>query len=274
MNEHPFYKMSGAGNDFVVLDNRLGVLDGDLNAFSAKVADRRRGIGSDGVLLLEKSAVSDFRMRYFNSDGSEAEMCGNGGRCIARFANLVGAASVDMQFENLAGTFSASVRGDGRVDLRMTRPHSLNLGLDLPVDGTVWRGHFINTGVPHLVVPVPEVLAVDLPDLGPKLRWHDAFAPRGTNVNFVEALADGSLKVRTYERGVEGETLACGTGAVACAVVMARLGRAASPVRVVPSGGDILCVAFRPTEEGASDVTLTGPAEVTFTGTLDLDRYL
>jgi diaminopimelate epimerase len=273
MKEQAFYKMSGAGNDFVVLDNREGRVSGDLNAFSAHVADRKRGVGADGVLLLEKSPRKHFRMRYFNADGSEADMCGNGGRCIARFANLMGAAPLKMEFENLAGDFEASVLEDGQVVLRMTKPHSLKLDLDLPVDGTVHRGHFINTGVPHLVVPVPDAAAVDVAGLGPKLRYHEAFAPKGTNVNFVQVLGPDTILVRTYERGVEGETLACGTGSVASAIVMARLGKVRAPVAVTTSGGDILSIGFSLAGDEATDVTLKGQAEITFQGTLDLDRY-
>jgi diaminopimelate epimerase len=274
MKEQAFYKMSGAGNDFVVLDNRQGAVSGDLNAFSAHVADRKRGVGADGVLLLEKSPRKHFRMRYFNADGSEADMCGNGGRCIARFASLMGAAPTKMQFENLAGDFEAAVLADGQVELRMTKPHSLKLEMDLPVDGKVLRGHFLNTGVPHLVVPVPAAADVDVADLGRKLRTHAAFAPKGTNVNFVQVLGPDSILVRTYERGVEGETLACGTGSVASAIVMARLGKVHGPVAVTTSGGDILTIGFSLAGDAADDVTLKGQAEVTFQGTLDLDRYL
>jgi len=273
MKELPFYKMSGAGNDFVVLDNRESQVRGDLNAFSARVADRKRGVGADGVLLLEKSARTHFRMRYFNADGSEADMCGNGGRCIARFANLMGAAPVRMQFENLAGDFEAVVQGDGQVELRMTQPHSMKLNIDLPVDGEVVRGHFLNTGVPHLVVPVSDASKIDLAGLGRKLRRHSAFAPKGANVNFAQVLGPQALLVRTYERGVEAETLACGTGAVASAILLARLGRVQGPVTITTSGGDQLAVAFALKGDEASEVTLKGQAEVTFQGILDLDRY-
>ena len=215
MQTIPFFKMSGAGNDFVVLDNRLGQVKGDLNAFSAAVADRKRGIGGDGVLLVEPSPRKHFRMRYFNADGSEADMCGNGGRCIARFANVIGAAPLDMEFENLAGDFKAQVLPDGQVDLQMTLPHSMKLDWDVEVDGKKIRGHFLNTGVPHFVVPVDDVEAVEVFNLGKALRHHAAFAPKGTNVNFVQVTGPSSVSVRTYERGVEDETLACGTGSVA-----------------------------------------------------------
>lgn len=274
MKTLPFFKMSGAGNDFVVLDNRQAAVAGDLNAFAAKVADRKRGIGGDGVLLVEPSDRKDFRMRYFNADGSEADMCGNGGRCIARFANLVGAAPTKMQFENLAGDFTATVLPDGQVDLQMTLPHSLKLDLQLPVDGKVLTGHFLNTGVPHVVVPVDDIASVDVFNTGKALRHHAAFAPKGTNANFVQVTGPHSIKVRTYERGVEDETLACGTGSVAAAILMARKGAVSSPVEVTTHGGDVLSISFKLDGDSASDVFLKGQAEVTFQGTLDLDRYI
>jgi diaminopimelate epimerase len=273
MSNLPFYKMSGAGNDFVVVDNRQAQVSGDLNAFAANVADRKRGIGADGVLLVEPSPRKHFRMRYFNADGSEADMCGNGGRCIARFANLMGAAPTAMEFENLAGDFSAQVLSDGQVDLQMTLPHSMRLNLELPVDGGLVKGHSLNTGVPHLVVPVADAQGVDVFGLGRKLRHHEAFAPKGTNVNFVQVTGPHSIKVRTYERGVEDETLACGTGSVASAILLARLGQVSSPVAVTTSGGDILTISFKLDGDQASGVFLKGQAEVTFTGTLDLQRY-
>jgi diaminopimelate epimerase len=269
----PFFKMSGAGNDFVVLDNRQAQVTGDLHRFSAAVADRKRGIGGDGVLLVEASQRKDFRMRYFNADGSEADMCGNGGRCIARFANLVGAAGTKMQFENLAGDFQATVLPDGQVDLQMTAPHSMKLDLDLPVDGKVWKGHFLNTGVPHVVVPVDDIEKVDVVGLGKKLRFHEAFAPKGSNANFVQVTGPNSVSMRTYERGVEDETLACGTGAVAVAILMARLGKVSSPVAVRTHGGDTLVISFKLTGDSAEEVFLKGQAEVTFQGQLDLGRY-
>jgi diaminopimelate epimerase len=274
MDKVPFFKMSGAGNDFVVLDNRKAPIKGDLNHFAAAVADRKRGVGADGVLLVELSPRKDFRMRYFNADGSEADMCGNGGRCIARFASLVGAAGTTMQFENLAGDFQATVLDDGQVDLQMTLPHSMKLDMALPVDGKSLAGHFLNTGVPHVVVPVADIETVDVFELGRKLRYHEAFAPKGTNANFVQVTGPNSISVRTYERGVEDETLACGTGSVAAAILMARKGLVSSPVAVKTRGGDTLEISFKLDGDNASDVYLKGQAEVTFEGQLDLQRYL
>lgn len=269
----PFFKMSGAGNDFVVLDNRQGQVPGDLHAFSAAVSDRRRGIGADGVLLVEPSIKKHFRMRYFNPDGSEADMCGNGARCIARFANAIGAAPKAMDFENLAGDFTAEILIDGRVVVQMTEPQAMRLNWKVAVDGKDMEGHFLNTGVPHFAVIVDDVAKVDVFGLGRKLRRHEAFAPKGTNVNFVQVTGPSSIAVRTYERGVEDETLACGTGCVAAAVLMARLGKVASPVSVATHGGDTLEISFRLDGDRAVEVFMKGKAEVTFEGSLDLDRY-
>ncbi len=268
-----FFKMSGAGNDFVVLDNRQGQVPGDLNAFAAKVADRHFGVGADGVLLVEPSSRKDFRMRYFNADGSEADMCGNGGRCIARFAQIIGAAKDVMEFENLAGDFKAAVLADGQVDLQMTAPKDLRMDMSVEVDGQKVLGHFINTGVPHFIVPVADVGSAPVFELGRKLRHHSAFGPKGTNVNFVDLRGPQAIAVRTYERGVEDETLACGTGSVASAVVMVRAGKVAGPVAVRTHGGATLQVSFKLDGDLVSDVFLKGVADVTFSGTLDLDHY-
>jgi diaminopimelate epimerase len=178
-----------------------------------------------------------------------------------------------MQFENLAGDFQATVLPDGQVDLQMTLPHSMKLDMDLPVDGKVWKGHFLNTGVPHVVVPVEDIAKVDVFGLGKKLRFHEAFAPKGTNANFVQVTGPNSISVRTYERGVEDETLACGTGSVAAAILMARLSKVSSPVAVRTHGGDTLVISFKLKGDSAEEVFLKGQAEVTFQGQLDLGRY-
>ncbi|MES2202211.1 MAG: diaminopimelate epimerase [candidate division FCPU426 bacterium] len=269
-----FVKMSGAGNDFVVLDNRAQQVPEPLAAFAAKVADRKRGVGADGVLLVEPSSRKAFRMRYFNADGSEADMCGNGGRCIARYATLIGAAPQAMEFENLAGDFSATVLADGSVSLRMTDPHSLVLDRKVELDGKLLKAHSLNTGVPHLVVPVADVDQAAVFEDGRKLRYHADFQPKGTNVNFVQVVDRHTVKVRTYERGVEDETLACGTGSVACAVAMAAAGEVESPVSVITRGGDALEISFDLIDHEATGVFLKGGAEVSFEGELDLAQLM
>ena len=261
-----FWKMNGAGNDFVVLDNR----DGRLSLTGAQIAalcDRHRGVGADGLLAVEPAqSGADFRMRYYNADGGEAEMCGNGARCFARFANFLSNWSLDsVSFETPAGIISATFHGD-QVRLRMSEPHDWRPAQSLPVADTSLSVHFVNTGVPHAVVLTDDLANVPIRSWGAALRYHDAFAPKGTNANFASVLAPGSIAIRTYERGVEDETLACGTGMVASALIHATLSGAPSPVKVLVKGGDTLEVGFTRDGDSFRDVTLTGPAVIVFEG--------
>jgi diaminopimelate epimerase len=261
-----FWKMNGAGNDFVVLDNREGQ-----HALSreqiAALCDRHRGVGADGLLAVEVAqGGADFRMRYYNADGGEAEMCGNGARCFARFANMLsGWKLASVTFETPAGVIGATFHGD-HVRLRMSEPHDWRSGLCLAVEGVELAVESVNTGVPHAVVFVEDLEAVPVREWGAGLRHHEAFAPKGTNANFAKVLAPGSLAIRTYERGVEDETLACGTGMVACALVHAVQSGCESPVQVRVKGGDTLAVGFVRDGGGFRDVTLTGPADLVFSG--------
>jgi diaminopimelate epimerase len=260
-----FTKMNGAGNDFVMLDNRDGSLALD-KAQIARLCDRHRGIGADGLLAIEPAQNgADFRMRYYNADGGEAEMCGNGARCFARFAQKVTGRTGSIAFETMAGVITAKFLGD-LVQIQMSEPHSLRLDDALDAAGEKLTVHSVNTGVPHAVVFVPDLAAAEVQKLGAALRYHPHFAPKGTNANFVQKLGPQSIAIRTYERGVEGETLACGTGMVACALVFHELTGAASPVQVQVRGGDTLEIGF--VQDGATyrDVTLTGPADFTFEG--------
>jgi diaminopimelate epimerase len=264
-----FTKMDGAGNDFILIDNRAG--DVDLNRSQiARLCDRHRGIGADGILLLENpSDHADFRMRYFNADGGEAEMCGNGARCFARFANKVARAEGRISFETPAGVISAELAGDV-VTLRMTEPSDLRLNVLLQIGAEKKIVHFINSGVPHVVVPVSQVGDVDVSREGSAIRHHEAFSPKGANVNFIEKRGADKIAIRTYERGVEDETLACGTGIVASALVFAVTENAKSPITVIARGGDELRVGFKKTDTQFKDVTLTGPAEFVFEGTIEI----
>jgi diaminopimelate epimerase len=268
-----FLKMSGAGNDFVVIDNREGLVPEPATQFAARVCARQAAVSADGLLLLERSPRQDFRMRYFNTDGSEAEMCGNGGRCIARFAALVGAAGPEMQFENLAGDFHAALSADGRVRLDMTEPHSERLRLKVATSLGQLEVHSLNTGVPHIVLPWDALAAAPVRELGRELRYHAAFAPKGTNVNFVRVTGPRALEVRTYERGVEDETLACGTGCVASAILMSRLGHVSAPVAVTVKSGSLLGVSFTLAGEQAQRVVLEGEAVVLFEADLRLEAF-
>ncbi len=265
-----FAKMNGAGNDFVVIDNRDGERSLDRGAI-ARLCDRHRGVGADGLLAVEQAVKgADFRMRYYNADGGEAEMCGNGARCFARFADRLLASGRDtVSFETVAGVISAQLFGE-RVRLQMSPPHALALPAALEVEGEKLTVHSVNTGVPHAVVFCDEVKQLNVQKLGAALRWHEHFAPKGTNVNFVQRQRDGTLALRTYERGVEDETLACGTGVVAAALLAHRLHALPSPISVRARGGDLLEVGFVVAGEVFAEVTLTGPAEFVFEGEIAL----
>lgn len=265
-----FTKMDGAGNDFILVDNRAGGVHLDRSQI-AHLCDRHRGIGADGILLLENpSKHGDFRMRYFNADGGEAEMCGNGARCFARFANKVAGVEGKISFETPAGVISAELAAN-LVTLQMTEPTDLRLSVPLQVGAEKKIVHFINSGVPHVVVPVAQVGDVDVSREGSAIRHHEAFSPQGANVNFVEKRGANKIAVRTYERGVEDETLACGTGVVASALVFAVTENAKAPIGVITRGGNELQVGFKKTGTQFENVTLTGPAEFVFEGTIELD---
>ena len=212
----PFVKMVGAGNDFIIIEARKGL---DYAKFAVAACARQTGIGADGVLVLDKSTKSDYRMRIINADGSEAEMCGNGARCMASYieVNLNPAKSL-FGMETLAGEILAQVKGES-VRVRLSNPKDYRPNLNITVGGNKLEVHYIDTGVPHTIVFVEGLQEVNVNSLGALIRNHPRFAPRGTNVNFVERARNGMVAVRTYERGVEAETLACGTGSVACALI-------------------------------------------------------
>jgi diaminopimelate epimerase len=264
-----FTKMNGAGNDFILIDNRTGHVDLD-GPQIARLCDRHRGIGADGILLLEKASNhADFRMRYFNADGGEAEMCGNGARCFARFANKVAGRKEKISFETPAGVISAKLAGD-LVTLQMTEPTDLRLKTTLRVMDENKTIHFINSGVPHVVIPVLQLDDVDVQGTGSAIRHHKMFSPKGANVNFIEKRGPKKIGVRTYERGVEDETLACGTGIVASALIFATTENTKGPITVIARGGDELQVGFEKIDNRFRDVTLTGPAEFVFEGTVEI----
>ena len=264
-----FTKMNGAGNDFILIDNRAGDIRLDRSQI-ARLCDRHRGIGADGILLLEKASNNaDFRMRYFNADGGEAEMCGNGARCFARFANTIAGAQKRISFETPAGVIAADLVND-LVTLQMTKPTDLRINVKLPGTHEGKTVHFINSGVPHVVIPVSRVDDVDVRREGSAIRSHNTFSPNGANVNFIEKRGPKELAVRTYERGVEDETLACGTGVVASALIFSIVEKVNGPITVVARGGDELQVGFEKSDSRFRNVTLTGPAEFVFEGTIEV----
>jgi diaminopimelate epimerase len=265
----PFWKMNGAGNDFVCVDNRRGTLR-LTKKLVARLCHRTGGIGADGLLAIEKSPVAgaDFRMRYFNADGGEADMCGNGARCFAMFLRLkAGWRKPVVRFLTGAGIVQGEFVGR-EVRVQLTPPGAPDLNRPVTVEGREITVHSINTGVPHAVTYVADADSVAVFELGRKLRFHEVFQPKGTNVNFVEVKGRNHIRVRTYERGVEGETLACGTGVTACALVSHLVHGFTSPVRVRVQNGDILKVSFNKTADGFADVRLQGPAVVNFEGTI------
>jgi diaminopimelate epimerase len=264
-----FTKMNGAGNDFVLIDNRLG----DLRLASdqiVRICDRHRGVGADGVLVLERAANgADFRMRYYNADGGEAEMCGNGARCFARYASRVAGPREQLSFETPAGMIGATLEGE-LVRLEMSEPKDLRLGLTIPLPDRKIAAHFINSGVPHVVVPVDDLEKADVRGLGSAIRRHELFAPKGANANFLKERGERQIAIRTYERGVEDETLACGTGVVASALIFAAMKNVAGPIGVLVRGGNELQVGFDRAGDQFKNVTLTGPADFVFDGTIDV----
>ena len=264
----PFYKMHGGGNDFVLIDHRARFIpEAGQPGLARRVCHRQVGIGADGLILIEGSDKADFRWRFYNADGSEPEMCGNGGRCAARFAVMQGLAPENLSFETLAGIIHAEVKGR-RVKLAMAGVGDFNLHQTIPLDEINVTGHFVRVGVPHLVVPVDDLEAAPVTEWGRLLRFHPMFQPAGTNVNFVSFTGPHELAIRTYERGVEDETLACGTGSVAAALVGACLGKLTSPVAVRTRGGEILNVYFKPQAGACSAVYLEGDALVVYQGEL------
>ncbi|MDP2942311.1 MAG: diaminopimelate epimerase [Candidatus Omnitrophota bacterium] len=259
-----FTKMVASGNDFIVINNLKKKISG-LHNLAKKACDRNFGLGADGLLVIEPSKKADFKMRIINSDGSEAEMCGNGARCAALYAKENHLAGKKMRLETLADIIGAEVLGD-KIRLKMSDPKDMRLDIDLTIDGKDYSVNFVNTGVPHAVVFVGKIDGCDVKSLGRRIRYHSAFAHRGTNADFVEPQKGDLLKVRTYERGVEDETLACGTGVVASAVIAAAVKGFRSPVKCLTKSGEILKVYFKKSGDTFKDVYLEGSAKKVFCG--------
>jgi len=262
--------MSASGNDFIVVDNRDGKVDErfqDVTEFVRKICRVHHSVGADGVILIESSMEHDFRWRFFNADGSEAEMCGNGGRCAARFACVNGIAKQRMAFETVAGLIKAEVHG-AKVKLQLTKPVDMKLDYPVCLDDKELFVSSVNTGVPHAVLLVSDIEHVPVEELGRMIRFHKAFGEKGTNVDFVEVMDKKNIRVRTYERGVEGETYACGTGAVAAAVILNEKALVKSPVNIHTRGGEVLKIYID------DDVYLEGDAKIIYVGNLHEEALL
>lgn len=258
----PFWKMHGAGNDFILVDDRNGIFPATGTAECIRrMCHRRRGIGADGLVLIQPAANADFRMRFYNSDGGEADMCGNASRCVARLAYEENMAGVHMAFETGAGLMKAECILP-LVRLRMLKPIDERIGLSILWNNKKMPVHFVNTGVPHAVIFVEDIRSLDVPKFGAFVRHHPLFAPDGANVNFVQRMSPDTIHIRTFERGVEAETLACGTGITAAAYIGKLLGSLRFPAKIITIGNDVLTVDENP-------FTLTGPAEHVFRGVYD-----
>jgi len=265
-----FTKMNGAGNDFVLIDDRARKLKLESRQI-ARICDRHAGVGADGLIVLLPCASgrADWAWDFYNNDGGNAEMCGNGARCFARFVRRLTGANGDITFETRAGIITASFQGE-RVTAGLTPPKDLRLNQTVSLRGGNTTLHSVDTGVPHAVMYVPDADRAMVQSLGLEIRSHAHFAPRGTNVNFVELRGADAIRVRTYERGVEGETLACGTGVTAAALISAELHQLTSPVRVQVRGGDLLEVSFERKGGQFANVRLSGPADFVFEGKIEV----
>jgi len=277
MTKIAFTKVVASGNDFVVIDSSpLSALN--CQRLAKKICNRKYGAGADGALLLEKSRKADIRMRIFNADGSEADMCGNGARSAALYYSQHRAVSTQpstLKIETKAGIIEARVLKD-TVKIKLTDPKEYQKKIPLVIHGRKLKVNFINTGVPHTIVFVQAIEQIDVTNIGREIRYHKYFSPAGTNVNFVEMVNKTTLKARTYERGVEDETLACGTGAAASAIVFALqpaclVGRQAGSslckkINVITQGGETLKVYFKKEADRISDVWLEGRAKIVYKG--------
>ena len=257
----PFSKMSGCGNDFILIYNRACILDIPAGKLAPMVCDRHNGVGADGLIIIEKSDNVDFRMRFYNSDGGEADMCGNGARCVSRFAYLKQIAKERMAFETIAGRIEGHVLEDGKVQINIGKiTFKLSEGrIDLLELGPLY---YLNVGVPHIVRFADEIDSIDVHGIGRDIRYNEKFAPEGTNVNFVKVLNSDSLAIRTYERGVEGETMACGTGASAAAIVAVSLGFVKLPVHVYTKNKCLLLIDFKHKNDLFDSLMLQGEARM------------
>lgn len=260
-----FSKYSGAGNDFILIDNRSGRFPPQPQCIS-KICNRRTGVGADGVILFEDSKSAHARMRIFNCDGTEAEMCGNGLRAFVKYLGELGISRDSFQIETKAHPDGHWCRLEqDKVAIKMGTPKIFHWNLELEKGKTL---SFLDTGVPHAVTMVDDIESLDIFSAGSWIRHHPFFAPRGTNATFVTLRSDQRLTIRTFERGVEAETLACGTGAVAAAVCMAKKFGLPSPIEVKVRSGDLLKIRFK---KDFDDLELIGPAIKTFEGRFSLN---
>ncbi|MED5579578.1 MAG: diaminopimelate epimerase [Nitrospinota bacterium] len=266
-----FMKLSGSGNDFIFVENFDNEFKEESMAdFVKSVCRRGLSVGADGLMFIESSEKADFKWRFFNADGSEGEMCGNGGRCAIRFAKETGLIKKKGSFETMAGVLDASIDGN-RVKVKMTKPHSFTQSTKIILRDEEVLLDSINTGVPHAILYTKNLDSVDVLNDGREIRRHSIYQPDGTNVNFVKVLDSNNITIRTYERGVEDETLACGTGAVASSLLAAARNLVESPVNVQVKSGESLMIHFEGNPEDTSDVYMEGDTRLVYTGEMQTD---
>jgi len=256
-----FCKYQGTGNDFVMADNRNGDFPKNDTKLIARLCDRRFGIGSDGLILLENEPGYDFRMVYYNSDGNQSSMCGNGGRCLVAFAKTLGLVENEASFLATDGPHYATIGSDGIVSLQMKDVDTVKITPDYI---------FLDTGSPHHIQLVEDLKSTDVKNDGARIRYSELYGEKGSNVNFVAQKSENEFSVRTYERGVEDETLSCGTGVTAVALAMKALGKTQSNTVDLNVEGGKLQVSFTPIEGSFTHVFLTGPATFVFKGEIEI----
>jgi diaminopimelate epimerase len=256
-----FYKYQGTGNDFVMIDNRQGFFPKENSQLIERLCNRRFGIGADGLILLENDTETDFRMLYYNSDGNESSMCGNGGRCLVAFARSLNVINDTTSFNATDGLHHATILEHGIVKLQMKDVNEVKMGKDYI---------FLNTGSPHHVTLVNDIENYDVKTNGSEIRYSNLYGKAGSNVNFVSQISENHYRLRTYERGVEDETLSCGTGATASAIAMNALGETTSNLIDIDVQGGKLKVSFDKKGTTYSNVFLEGKAEFVFQGIIEI----
>lgn len=287
MEKISFFKMSGAGNDFILIDKEVNPSFVLNEILIKRLCDRRNGIGADGIITISNSSNYDFDMEYFNADGSTGSLCGNGARCAIRFADLSGRLQHgNAKFSSNSVSYSGEVLNENEIRFFFNPPKRIKYDFKIFADRQLINACFADTGSPHVVIKIEDVLKNDADpksnysdlddfpvfDLGRKIRYHNDFKPEGTNVNFIK-VRDSKIYIRTYERGVEDETLACGTGSTAAALVCYSVCNLKPPISVVTRGGDELVVNFKVKDQKVNDLSLTGPAKVTYSGEFNLKQF-
>lgn len=264
----PFSKYSGCGNDFILFNNLAGHFPTQNSNLIRRLCHRQLGIGADGVILLEKADKGDFRMKIFNSDGTEAEMCGNGLRCLMQFIREQGYVENEYSIQTMHRQLRVKLRNE-QVEMEMGSPSNISWDVQVEFNDRSYKVDYLDTGVPHAILFVKNVEGINVNNEGPGFRYHAAFSPKGANMNFVEVVGN-RLKLRTYERGVEQETLACGTGAAAAVIAAVKKHRLKLPVQVEFRSGDSVEVDFKEKDGRIEEVIQTGPANKIFHGVIDI----